>query len=101
MAALVHGGLSHVQRLPTSLDAVGFAGNVIVAKSIESGAARSDRGSAAGRRRFLGPSAFQRSILPCRCFKRWRVQFAPSRRRSGRMRSGRSMAYGRSCMTFA
>lgn len=45
MAALVHEGLSYVQLLLTSLDAVGFAGNVIVTKSIESGTARADRGS--------------------------------------------------------
>lgn len=79
MAALIYGVLCYVLFLLTFLYSIGFVGNVIVPKSIDSGvAAASMMEALIVDVILLGLFAVQHSVMARPVFKRWWTKFVPS-----------------------
>lgn len=77
MAALAYGVLCYVLFLLTFLYAIGFVGNVVVPKSIDTGVAGSTIEALIVDVILLGLFAIQHSVMARPAFKRWWTQFVP------------------------
>jgi len=77
MAGLIYGAFCYALFLLTFLYAVGFVGNIVVPKSIDSGSAVSSIEALAVDLILLGLFAIQHSVMARPAFKRWWTLFVP------------------------
>ena len=78
LVTLIYGCLSYILFLLTFLYAIGFVGNVLVPKSIDTGAASPLTESVLIDVILLGIFAVQHSVMARPAFKAWWVKFVPS-----------------------
>lgn len=77
MGGLIYGGFCYVLFLLSFLYAIGFVGNIIVPKTIDSGSAGSLTEAIIVDVVLLGIFAVQHSLMARQSFKRWWTQFVP------------------------
>jgi methanethiol S-methyltransferase len=77
MAGLIYGAFSYVLFLLSFLYAIGFVGNIVVPKSIDSGTTVSSLEALIVNVILLGLFAIQHSVMARPAFKRWWEQFVP------------------------
>jgi protein-S-isoprenylcysteine O-methyltransferase Ste14 len=77
MAGLIYGTFCYVLFFLTFLYAIGFVGNIVVPKSIDSGPAVSSIEALVVDLILLGLFAIQHSVMARPAFKRWWTQFVP------------------------
>ena len=77
MAGLIYGAFCYILFLLSFLYAVGFVGNIVVPKSIDSGSAVSSIEAIGVDLILLSLFAIQHSVMARQAFKRWWTQFVP------------------------
>ncbi len=77
MAGLIYGTFCYILFLLTFLYAIGFVGNIVVPKSIDSGSAVTSIEFLAVDLILLSLFAIQHSVMARQAFKRWWTQFVP------------------------
>ncbi len=77
MAGLIYGAFCYVLFFLTFLYAIGFVGNIVVPKSIDSGSAVSSIEALVVDLILLSLFAIQHSVMARQGFKRWWTQFVP------------------------